>query len=150
MSPLPEKMVRLIEKHHVFTLATSGSRGPWCASCFYVYDVVNNVFIFTSEMQTRHVSEATSEPRVSGCIALETSIIGKLRGLQFSGIMASAAGHPKIQAKKLYIKRFPYSLPFIGSSPFFLLFPEFIKMTDNRLGFGTKLIWDKSTDLQAG
>jgi len=42
-------------------------------------------------------------------------------------------------AKKIYYKRFPYA---IGTqSTFWLLTLQYAKLTDNRLGFGKKIIW---------
>ncbi|MBE0640822.1 MAG: pyridoxamine 5'-phosphate oxidase family protein, partial [Bacteroidales bacterium] len=64
------RILRFIAEHHVLSLATCSSEGPWCASCFYVYLPHRNVFIFTSNEDTRHAQEMLANPRVAGTIAL--------------------------------------------------------------------------------
>ena len=62
---LDERFAKFIAKHHVLTVATVGSEGvPYVANCFYAYDRKRNLFIFTSDMATRHAQEMASEPRV--------------------------------------------------------------------------------------
>lgn len=136
-------IVKFLHRHHVLTLATTSENTPWCASCFYVYDEKENIFIFTSDIETRHIAEGMKQPKVAGTVALETKIIGKIRGVQFSGQLKKV-NHEVLHIYKLrYLKRFPYVAPFLGDTEFWIIDPEYFKMTDNRLGFGTKLIWEK-------
>ena len=141
MKPIDKRILKLISRHHVFTLATSEDNKPYCCSCFYTYIEEKNLFIFTSEKNTRHIEQALKQPFVAGTIALETRIIGKIRGLQFTGQMKEVKGLDLLDARKAYIRKFPYTMPFLKDTAFWSLAPEFIKLTDNRLGFGTKLIW---------
>ena len=69
------------------TLATAVDNKPYCCSCFYVYDEKENKFLVTSDSDTRHIAEAVKQPFVSGAIALETTMIGKIQGIQFTGMM---------------------------------------------------------------
>jgi uncharacterized protein len=142
MTPLPdEKILSLIGEHHIFTLAVTCDLQPWCATCFYVYDQPHNLFIFTSEDDTRHIRDAieTGNFLTAGAIALETKMIGKIRGIQFSGTMHKLEGTELKLAKKLYLERFPIA----RFSTLYLwgIRPDLIKLTDNRLGFGKKLLW---------
>jgi len=141
MKPIDKRILKLISRHHVFTLATSEDNKPYCCSCFYTYIEEKNLFIFTSEKNTRHIEQALKQPFVAGTIALETRIIGKIRGLQFTGQIKEVKGLDLLDARKAYIRKFPYTKPFLKDTPFWILAPEYIKLTDNRLGFGTKLIW---------
>jgi uncharacterized protein YhbP (UPF0306 family) len=70
-----------------------------------------NLFIFTSEEDTRHIRDAveTGNFLTAGAIALETKMIGKLRGIQFSGIMFKLEGADLKSAKKAYLDKFPHS-----------------------------------------
>jgi uncharacterized protein len=141
-TPAPDKrIVKLFRQHHIFTLATSVNDQPWCATCFYVYDEENARLIFTSDLSTRHIAEGTNNPSVAGAIALETLIIGKIRGLQFTGQLTELTGQAYSPALKLYLHRFPYAAPFIKETALWALALTQVKMTDNRLGFGTKLHW---------
>jgi hypothetical protein len=146
MEPIDKKIIRMLKKHHIFTLATSCDNRPWCCSCFYVYHEESNRIIFTSEKNTRHIIEGTSLPQVSGAVALETRIIGKIQGIQFAGILAELTGEDYTFAFKQYLRRFPYSAPFINDTALWAIKPFYLKMTDNRLGFGTKLIWPKKEE----
>ena len=58
---MDERFVKFIKKHHVLTLATVNGEGmPYVANCFYAYDRKRNLFVFTSDMATRHAQEIAS------------------------------------------------------------------------------------------
>lgn len=135
------RIVRFFRKHHVLTIATCVDDVPWCATCFYVYMDEENAIVFTTSQETRHGQEFVRNPRVSGTVALETWIIGKIRGIQFSGLVKEVEGEQLDKAKRAYIKRFPVAA--LMDTRLWLIVPDYIKMTDNRLGFGKKLIWNK-------
>ncbi len=138
-----ESIQKFIEEHHVLTLATSVDNKPWCANCFYAYLPDEVALVFTSDADTRHIKEALKNPRVAGSIVLETETVGKIQGLQFTGILAEPEGkviHDKI--RKRYLKRFPYAA--VIKTTLWLLQLNSLKLTDNRLGFGKKLYWDRT------
>ena len=132
-----EPIVAFIKKHHVLTLATlhSGSDQPYVANCFYAYDKERNIFIFTSDDTTRHGSEMIDNPRVALSIVRETRIVGAIEGLQITG----RAERGDEEAKRRYIRRFPYAA--VAPLTLGMVRPEMMKLTDNKLGFGKKLIW---------
>lgn len=138
----PEKrIVDFIQDHHVLTLATSTNGQPWCANCFYTYLEEACAFVFTSDDSTRHIQEATQNGRVAGSVVLETSVVGKIRGLQFTGDLIIPEGELAKSAKRAYMKKFPFAA--LMDTTLWTLKLDHIKMTDNRLGFGKKLIWQK-------
>jgi len=141
MDTIDKRILKLIARHHILTLATSDDNRPYCCTCFYVYLRKKNLFVFTSEYNTHHIEQVLKQPFVAGTIALETRIIGKIRGLQFTGTMTELKDDDLQGARKAYLLKFPYTMPFLKDTPFWGITPDFIKMTDNRLGFGTKLIW---------
>jgi len=122
------------------SLAVSDESGIWSAHCFYAYDAERNCFIFTSDDGTRHVKMIGVNNSVSVSIALETRIIGKIQGLQTSGIVTRPEGKDYEWAKFRYLKRFPYAV--VLKTSFWFYLPCYAKMTDNALGFGKKLIWN--------
>jgi uncharacterized protein YhbP (UPF0306 family) len=73
---------------------------------------------------------------------LETKTIGKIQGTQIIGEIEEAEGERLKNAKKAYLKEFPYAI--LKSTKLWILNISYIKMTDNRLGFGKKLIWEAS------
>ncbi len=142
MAKMDPRILEFIDEHHVLTLAVAKDQQPWCASCFYVFLEEENQFVFTSDDDTRHIRDAVESGnfRVAGAIALETKMVGKIRGIQFSGNLVKPDGDLLKKAKKMYLRRFPIAR--MAKLELWGLVPNHIKMTDNRLGFGKKLIWD--------
>lgn len=138
---LHKRIKTLLRRHHVLSIATVSDRGPWCASCFYAWDEENNTLVITTDTTTRHGSEFLANPSVAGTIALETWRIGRIRGIQFTGIISEPSGDDLSRAKKVYLRRFPYAA--LTELHLWVIGLNHIKLTDNRLGFGKKIIWEK-------
>lgn len=136
---IDERITRFFKKHHVLTIATSTGNIPWCASCFYVYLEDENALVFTSSKSTRHGREFEANSEVAGTVALETKIIGKIQGIQFSGVVSEAEGELLEKAKSRYLRRFPVAA--LMDTHLWVLRLTHIKMTDNTFGFGKKLVW---------
>ena len=133
------RITRFFRKHHVLTIATTVENEPWCANCFYVYLGEENALVFTTDTDTRHGKEFIKNPIVAGSVVLETMVIGKIRGIQFQGIVSEPEGEMLSKAKSAYLKRFPVAV--LMDTHLWVVKLTFIKMTDNRFGFGKKLIW---------
>lgn len=138
---LPEKRItNFIKQHHIFTLATVSKDGPWCCTCFYSFNEEDMSLIFLTDDHTRHATEMLANPTVAGTIALETKIIGKIRGIQLTGKIILMQGHELSKAKQHYLLKFPFAL--LTKTQVWKLKIDHIKMTDNRLGFGKKISWN--------
>ena len=72
-----------------------------------------------------------------GTVHLETDVIGKIQGVQFKGKMLESR-----DVRKVYLKRFPYALAL--NPTLWSIEVSSFKMTDNRLGFGKKIIWTRA------
>jgi uncharacterized protein YhbP (UPF0306 family) len=136
-----QKIIAFLKKHHVMTLSTSVDQQPWCANCFYAFNEVRMLLIFTSDFETRHIKEAMQNSRVAGSVVLETSVVGKIQGIQFSGKLLLPKGEEAKQVNSIYLKRFPFAV--LMDTNLWELRIDYAKMTDNRLGFGKKLIWER-------
>jgi len=134
-----KKIISFIQKHHVLTIATSIDNVPWCANCFYAYIEEENALVFTTDAVTRHGTEFIKNPLVAGSIVLETIIIGKIRGIQFQGIVSEPDEKRMKIARIAYLKKFPVAA--LMDTRLWVVDLTLIKLTDNRLGFGKKLIW---------
>lgn len=141
MLEIDKRIVTFIKKHHVLTLATCSGNKPWCANCFYVYLEDLNLFIFTSDNSTKHIQDVLEQDLVAGSIVLETSVIGKIRGIQLRGKMWKPDKRLLKKVKIAYLKKFPVAM--LMKTNLWVLEPSLLKYTDNRLGFGKKLIWEK-------
>ncbi|MBS4014143.1 MAG: pyridoxamine 5'-phosphate oxidase family protein [Bacteroidetes bacterium] len=140
MNTVPEKIIKFIKKHHLLNLSTVDQDGTWSCSCFYAYLPEENMLIITSDNSTKHIKNLSFSNKVSGTIALETKIIGLIRGIQFAGEIKKLEGNELKIAEKAYLKRFPIAR--LMETTLWSISPKIIKMTDNRLGFGKKLIWE--------
>jgi uncharacterized protein YhbP (UPF0306 family) len=72
---------------------------------------------------------------------LETKTVGKIRGLQICGEAFAPDGELLAQARKRYLRRFPYAA--VMEPELWILRPTLLKLTDNRLGFGHKILWQR-------
>ncbi|MBK8883964.1 MAG: hypothetical protein IPN67_16760 [Bacteroidales bacterium] len=137
--------MRFFRKHHVLTIATTVENEPWCANCFYVYMEEENALVFTSDAETRHGKEFVRNNIVAGSVVLETMIVGKIRGIQFQGIISEPEGDLISKTRTAYLKRFPIAA--LMDTRLWIVKLTLIKMTDNRMGFGKKLIWTAADTL---
>lgn len=134
---MDEHIGKFISKHHLLSLATFGE-SLWCCSAFYAFDKESGVFIIASDEQTAHIQNTKMDKRVAGTIAQETKIVGKVQGVQFTGEISAVEDEV---LKALYLKRFPYALAM--NPTLWKIELNRVKMTDNTLGFGKKLIWNR-------
>jgi len=135
------RIAAFIRKHHVMTLATCLQGQPWCAHCFYVFLEDEMWLGFTSDPDTRHIKEAMEHECVAASIVLETRVVGKIQGVQIEGRMVRPDGPMEQRIKQAYIRRFPVAA--VMDTCFWGLEITSIKMTDNLLGFGKKLFWER-------
>ena len=122
-----------LKKHHLLNLATCQDNFPYCATCFYAFLEQSATFVIATDEKTRHGREALENRKVAGSVALETKLVGKIQGEQFTGMFREAT---EVE-KGAYLKRFPYAIamqPHLWSIEI-----AYLKFTDNTLGFGKKL-----------
>ena len=137
---IDKKIESFISKHHVMTLATATPSGePYCCNAFYAYDKASGAFIFTTDTEKTHHGKMMAEnAKVAASIVLETRTVGKIQGLQIMGEVKPAIDGDKM----LDLKEFPYAI--VADLTLWRLEAGMMKLTDNRLGFGKKLIWQRS------
>jgi uncharacterized protein len=128
-----------IAQHHILSLATCKDNLPQSATLFYVFDPLHVSFIVASDDKTEHIQNVLSNENVAGTIALETKSVGKIQGIQFQAKMVLSEDSAD---KKRYFKAYPYALAM--KPTLWRIQLSTMKLTDNRLGFGTKLIWNAS------
>jgi uncharacterized protein YhbP (UPF0306 family) len=141
MQEFDRRIADFLCEHHVLTLASSVGDNPWCASLFYVYMAEERLLAFTSEAHTRHVKNMTENNLVAGAVALESKRVGVLRGVQFQGRVQQPTGSLANSARRAYLARFPYAL--LKPAPLWVVELLSVKFTDNRLGFGKKIYWER-------
>ena len=131
-----QRITAFIAQHHVMSLATVNKAELSVCSLFYAYDADKLCFVVASSDETLHVKHILQNPAVAGNILLETDEVGRIQGLQFRGIMQELHDD---SLKKLYFKTFPYALAMLPK--LWQIEVDYFKLTDNRLGFGKKIIY---------
>lgn len=131
-----EKIESFMGKHHLLSLATLGER-LWCCSMFYAYDSQTVSFIVASDETTEHMNNVAQNLHIAGTVALETKTVGKIQGIQFTGVMEQCPEG----LKKLYFEAFPYAR--VMNPTLWSIRLDEVKMTDNTLGFGKKITWKR-------
>lgn len=131
-----EKIVAFILEHHVMSLATSYNEELSVCSLFYAYSKKMNCFVVASSEDTTHIKHIQQNSKIAGNIYLETKTLGKIQGLQFRGKFIALK---EKELERLYFKHFPYARALLPT--LWKIEIDSFKMTDNRLGFGKKLLW---------
>lgn len=125
----------------MLTLATTDADGmAWCSNAFYALDAERAQLIFASNGETVHAANMETDSRVAASVVLETRIVGRVQGCQIRG----TAARGDAEARKRYLKRFPYAAA-IPDTEIWAVTLNYLKLTDNTLGFGKKLIWQRDT-----
>ncbi len=135
---------RYLKKNHVLTLCTGENETLWCASCFYLFEPEQMAFIIMSEATTRHGELALAYPHVAGTVAAQTKSVALIKGVQYRAQMQLLTGEETSKAKSLYTQRFPVAK--LATAPLWRLRLDEVKMTDNTLGFGKKLYWQRELE----
>lgn len=135
MDKIIEKFLR---RHHLLSLAVQDTSGIWCANLFYVYNDCE--LIFFSSPATRHIKSAQANSHVACTIATSNKIVAKLRGVQIEGILKPA---PKAVYRPIFLKKFPAAA--FWDEELWVVEITTVKYTDNTLGFGKKLYWDRNS-----
>lgn len=137
---IDRRIIDFIQQHHLLTLSTSKENTPYSCNVFYIYNENNNSLIFSSDMRTKHAQDFIENPKVSGTIALVTKDVEKIQGVQLLGEIIELQEEKLKVATHQYLKRFSYAR--LMKIHLWEMKLTFIKMTDNKLGFGKKIIWE--------
>ena len=141
---LDEGIRRFLARHHVLTLATVDESGEaWCSNAFYALDAERAMLIFSSNGETAHTRHMEQRSRVAASVVLETRTVGRVQGCQIRG--RAVAGDE--EARRCYLRRFPYAAA-MGGMSVWAVEMDYIKLTDNTLGFGKKLVWQRDSNTE--
>lgn len=141
---LPQPVVDYLAVHHVMTLATQGSEGPWAAAVFYASD--GGSLIFLSSPTTRHCQNLALDPRCAATIQDDQGDWARIKGIQLEGRVMQLEGDEERRAQHRYGEKFPIvgavaSVPpaivkALAKVRWFHLVPERFYFIDNSKGFG--------------
>ena len=135
------KINSFLKENSLFSFSTSINNIPYCASCFYTYSSEEKYLVFKSKSTTKHIINALSNNSVAGTILSKSSTLGEIKGIQFNGTFIEPTNTLLSNLKKIYYKQFPFALPMSGD--IWAIEITSIKMTDNTLGIGKKILWQR-------
>ncbi len=124
------------------TLATRGPDGEPHAAPVYFAAQAGGPFYFFSDPASQHSQDLATDPRAAA--ALHPLVAGwqEIRGLQMRGeVNAVAPGAEWERAWQLYREKFPFVEKLkeaVASSQLYAFTPRWIRLVDNRKGFGYK------------
>ena len=133
------RIISFVDSQTNLTLAVCEDNNPYCANCFYAYDAERNSLIFKSKSDTTHILIGMKNSLVAGTIIPDSLDKTRIRGVQFTGRLLRSSGSKLMTTQAVYYKKFPFALTISGD--LWIIELATIKFTDNKLGFGKKLIW---------
>lgn len=138
-----EKIAAYISKQTCGNLACVDEQGnSWCFSFFYSFDEEAGLLYYKSSTDTRHSIIIHTNPKVSGTILPDKLNFLAIKGIQFEGVVLSADDPMAVNASAHYHQKHPMALAMAGQVWTIRL--DHLKFTDNALGFGKKLNWNRS------
>jgi len=132
-------IVAYLKKQHVLSMCVGDAQSLWCANCFYALNEAEMSVYVLTDHNTRHGALLAQYRHVAGTISDQTITVSLIKGAQYSGEMTELTGAEAQEARKIYTSRFP--LAKLASTPIWRLTFDEVKLTNNKLGFGTKLSW---------
>lgn len=138
---MDERISKYIRKQKIMTMASSNADIPYCCVLFYSFDETKNCFYFISNPSSRHSEEIFINHFVSGTIIKSNLNVLKLQGVQFTGRCRMLEGKESEVAGEHYQSRHPVA--HWSKERIWMLEIDWLKMTDNTLGFGKKIIWER-------
>jgi len=138
---MEEKIRKFLSKQKLLTLATSKDDIPYCCVVFYSFDADKNALYFISNPSSRHSEEIFLNANVAGTITKPELKIIKLQGVQFTGTCSLLDGSEAESAGRHYQNAHPVA--YWSKERLWKLDLDWVKMTDNTLGFAKKIVWEK-------
>ncbi len=143
---------RYLAKHTTLSLATCHDNQAWAADLFYASDEGCRLY-FVSSATSRHCRHIAANPRVAVSISGEYTDWGTIKGLQLDGVARVVAEADRAGVIEGYLAKFP-ALQELQRNPkneqesqiakrllesdFYRISPKWIRLIDNRKGFGHK------------
>lgn len=136
---------KFIRKNHVLSLnVILPDNKLWACNTFYVFDEQPMYLYLLSELKTDHAKAMLKQPQVAGTISVTPKTVARIQGIQFQAKAIQLQKEQAEQAYTQYYSVFPFAR--MIKAPIWALQLEYIKMTNNLLGFASKIYWRKESD----
>lgn len=142
MENIQQHIAHFIEKQTVASVCCTGPEGDLhCFSCYFAYNEKQQLLHFKTSEDSLHMQYLLKNPALAGTILPDKLNKMIVQGIQFSGHLLSLSHSNAKGAGKLYYHRHPMALAIKGT--LYTIQIDLLKMTDNTLGMGTRLVWDR-------
>lgn len=140
MNKIQNNILEFLNSNKVSTVCFVDAQGkPYCINCFYKFDDESNCLIFKSSFGATHDSLIKPTSDISGTILPDAINVLKLQGIQFCGTLLDKTEIDAYALSTKYAKKYPMSLTMTGYV--WAVKINYMKFTDNTMGFGNKTIW---------
>lgn len=137
-------ILSLLTETRALTLSTLDPDGrPRATPLFFAFDEYA-ALIFLSDRETQHCHNLKRDPSVAAALYPEVGNWRELRGLQIQGLASVVPSDGRESALSLYSIRFPFVdalAEVVAQSEVYRLSPTWVRLIDNRQGFGYKREW---------
>ena len=142
---MSQRIIDFIRKQTCGNLCCVDEQGnPYCFSFFYSFDEKEKMLFYKSSDETMHSEILHHNNKVAGTILPDKLNLLQIKGIQFEGVILPS-GHPLTKiASSHYHKKHPVAIAMPGD--IWIVQVNRFKFTDNSLGFGKKLIWNRDSD----
>ncbi len=143
---MQKRIVQFILEQTCATICCVDEQGrPWCFSCFYAFNSSDGLIYFKSSPGSHHAHLLKINPVIAGTILPVKLSKLQVKGIQFDGVVLDASHPFNKKASVNYYKKYPVALAMQGE--IMVIQINHIKMTDNTVGFGTKVTWNRFEQL---
>jgi len=152
LNDLIQRIELSLTNHYTISIATATKEELWSASVFYVSDQKLNIY-FISFDESKHIQGILKNKRVSATINQDVSDWMQIKGLQLQGVAYKVPEQHRKNILNAYRQKFDsihqlLDLPKtddekkiakqFNSISLFCFEPDWIRLLDNSLGFGSK------------
>jgi uncharacterized protein YhbP (UPF0306 family) len=130
------------------TIATVGiGCEPHSAAVYFACDDQLNMYFF-SDSKSQHAQDTANEVLAAVTVHPDRNRWQDIHGLQMRGAITVVQSQTKWQeAWKLYLVKFPFAADLeqlVAINQLYVFNPQWIRLVDNRRGFGFKQEWGRS------
>ena len=139
---MDEKIKNFINKQTCANVCCVDEKGhPYCYTCFYSFEIDEMLLHYKSSNETHHSVLVLRTPFVSGTILPDALNVMQIKGIPFEGLILPFDHSHTKNAISHFHKKHPIALAMPGE--IWTIKLTSVKLTDNTLGFGKKLIWQR-------
>lgn len=143
-----ERLFSFLRAHRVLTVAVCDAENrPHAAALFYVVDRHLRFYVVT-DPTSRHGAAMLARGEVAGTVQRDEQQWHEIQGVQFHGPCRQLEGAARVKAWTLYTTRFPFVASgnllltaALARTAIWRIEPQWMRLIDNRLGFGHKEEW---------